>query len=87
MLPTNDLLVTVDSLLVEELIEEKFIARENRMFATLLRHMWKVTKERIRRRGEQHRRSPGRCWHTPGTSASMEATDTVDWRLGRGGFY
>ena len=40
-----------------------------------------------RRCGEQHHRSPGRCWYTPGTSASMVVTDTVEWRLGRGGFY
>ena len=44
----NDVLITVNSLFVKELIEEKFIARENRVLATLLRHMWKVTKERIR---------------------------------------
>ena len=44
----NDLLITVDSLYVKGLIEEKFVARENRVLATLLCHMWKVTKERIR---------------------------------------
>ena len=56
------------------------------MLATLLRHMWKVTKKRIRlhirwihkRRGEHHHRSPGRCWHVPGTTASFVSTDTVN---------
>ena len=38
---TSDVLITV-------LIEEKFVAKENRVLATLLRHMWIVTKERIR---------------------------------------
>ena len=44
----NDVLNTVDSLYVKGLIEEKFVARENRVFATLLRHMWKVTWESVR---------------------------------------
>ena len=72
--------------LVKGLNEEKFVAREN--IATLLRHMWKVTKKRIRlhvrlirrhrRCGEHHRRSPGRSWHAPGTTASVVATETVE---------
>ena len=44
----NDVLITVDSLYVKGLIEEKFFARESRVLARLLRPMWKVTKERIR---------------------------------------
>ena len=45
---TNDMPTTVDSLHVTGLIEEKLVARENRVLATLLRHMWKVTKKRMR---------------------------------------
>ena len=48
LLATDDVLITVDSLNVKELIEEKFVARENRVLASLLRHMWEVTTERIR---------------------------------------
>ena len=44
----NDVLITVDSLHVKGLIDEKFIARETRVLATMLCHMWKVTKQRIR---------------------------------------
>ena len=44
----SDVLITVDSLYVKGLIDEKFIVRENRVLATLLSHMWKVTKKRIR---------------------------------------
>ena len=43
-----DVLITVDSLCVKGLIDEKFIARENRVLATLLCHLWKVTNQRIR---------------------------------------
>ena len=43
---TNDVLITVDSLYVKGLIEKKFVV--SRVLATLLRHMWKVTKKRIR---------------------------------------
>ena len=86
---TNDVLITVDSLHVKGLIEEKFVARENRVLSTLLRHMWKSEEEKNttthsldtrthRRRGEHHRRSPGRCWHASGTTASVVATDTVE---------
>ena len=39
-----DVLFTVDSRCVKGLIEEKFTARENEVLATLLGHMWKVTK-------------------------------------------
>ena len=39
-------LITADSLYVKGLIEEKFLARENRVLATLLRHMCKVAKEK-----------------------------------------
>ena len=84
----NDVLITVDSLHVKGLIEEKFVARENKVLATLLRHTWNSLDTRTyRRRGEHHRRSPGRCWHAPGTTTSVVATDTVEWRMGRGGFY
>ena len=31
--------------------------------------------------------SPCGCWYTSGASASMVATDSVEWRLGRGGLY
>ena len=41
-------LMTVNSHYVKGLIEEKFTARENRVLATLLGHMWKVTKQRLR---------------------------------------
>ena len=41
-------LVTVDSLFVKGLVDEKFIAVENRVLATLLCHMWKLTKQRMR---------------------------------------
>ena len=44
----DDVLFTVDSRYVKELIDEKFTARENRVLATLLGHMWKVTKQRLR---------------------------------------
>ena len=44
----DDVLITVDSRHVKGLIDEKFTARENRVLATLLGHMWKVTKQRLR---------------------------------------
>ena len=44
----DDVLFTVDSRNVKGLIDEKFTARENRVLATLLGHMWKVTKQRLR---------------------------------------
>ena len=44
----SNVLITVNSLCVKGLIDGKFIARENRVLATLLCHMWKVTKERLR---------------------------------------
>ena len=40
----DDVLFTVDSRHVKGLIDEKFTARENRVLATLLSHMWKVDK-------------------------------------------
>ena len=40
-----DVLFTVDSRHVKGLIEEIFTARENRVLATLLGHVWKVTKK------------------------------------------
>ena len=43
----DDVLITVDSLYIKRLVDEKFIARENRVLATLLCHMWKVMKQRI----------------------------------------
>ena len=43
---SNNVLFTVDSLYVKGLIEDKFVARENRVLATLLRHMRGVTKKR-----------------------------------------
>ena len=45
-----DVLFTVDSRYVKGLIEDKFSARENMVLATLLGHMWKVTKQRLRLR-------------------------------------
>ena len=39
--------ITVDSLYVKGLIDEKFVAREHRAMATLLCHMWKVTKKKL----------------------------------------
>ena len=44
----DDVLFTVDSRYVKGLIDEKFTARENSVLATLLGHMGKVTKQRIR---------------------------------------
>ena len=81
---TNDVLITVDSLYVKGLIEEKFVARENRVLATLLCHMWKVTKERIRLHIRCIRGHTQATWgtaHAPGISPSVVATDTVEWRL------
>ena len=40
----DDVLSTVDSLYVKGLIDDKFLARENRVFAMLLGHVWKVTE-------------------------------------------
>ena len=39
----DNVLITVDSLCVKGLIEEKFTARENRVLAKLPGHTWKVT--------------------------------------------
>ena len=44
----DDVLITVDSLYVKGLIDEKIVPRENRVLATLLCHIWKVTKQRLR---------------------------------------
>ena len=60
--------------------------------------MWKVTKERIRlhirwirgHSGDVENSIADRLaddWYTSGASASMVATDTVEWRLGRGGLH
>ena len=43
----SEVMITVDSLYVKGLIDEKFVARENRALATLLCHMWKVTKKKL----------------------------------------
>ena len=42
---SSKVMVTVDSLYVKGLIDEKFVARENRALAMLL--MWKVTKKKL----------------------------------------
>ena len=39
-------MITVDLLHVKWLIDEKFVARENRALATLGCHMWKVTEKK-----------------------------------------
>ena len=44
---SSKVLVAVDSFFVQGLIDEKFVARENRASATLLSHMWKVTKKKV----------------------------------------
>ena len=37
-------MITVDSLYVKGLVDDKFVGRENKVLTTLLRHMWGVTK-------------------------------------------
>ena len=44
----DNVLITVDSVSVKALIDDKFIARENRVRATLLCHVGKVSKQGIR---------------------------------------
>ena len=92
----EDVLITVDSLHVKGLIDEKFIARENRVLATLLCHMWKVTKQRVRLhirwiRGHQAmwRMALLIAWQTRvhDRSLSIDGGDGAHcWRLGRRGF-
>ena len=43
----SNVMITVDSLYVKGLIDEKFVAGENRALATLLCHMWTVTKNKL----------------------------------------
>ena len=48
ILPTfSNVIIRVDSLYVKVLTDEKFVARENRTLATLLCHMWRVTKKKL----------------------------------------
>ena len=41
-------MISVDSLHVKGLIDEKFVARENKAIAMLLCHMWKVVRGKVR---------------------------------------
>ena len=44
---SSKVMVTVDSSYVKGVIDEKFVARENRALAILLCHMWNVTKKKL----------------------------------------
>ena len=93
----SDVLITVDSLYVKGLIDEIYRQRKQSARHAAESHV-ESDKEKnttphsldawpLRRCGEQHCRSPCRRWYTLGASASMVATDTVEWRLGRGGLH
>ena len=43
----SKVMMTVDSLYVKGLIDEKFVARESGALATLLCHVWKVTGKKL----------------------------------------
>ena len=43
----SKVMITVDSLYVKGLIDEKFVARENRALAILLCRVWRVTKKKL----------------------------------------
>ena len=45
---SSKVMMTVDSLYVKGLIDEKFVAKENRTLATLLYHLWKVTQKKLK---------------------------------------
>ena len=40
-------MITVESFYVKELIDEKFVARENKAIAILLCHLWKVVRNKV----------------------------------------
>ena len=81
-LPTfNNVMITVDSLYVKALIDEKFVARENRSLATLLCHMWKVTKKRLQLHIRWVRGGNsivGRRGNAFGSTASMVEASSAD---------
>ena len=45
---STKVMITVDSLYVKGLIDEKFVARENKAIAMLLYRLWKVVREKVR---------------------------------------
>ena len=45
--PSSKVMITIESLYVKRLIDEKFRATENRALAPLLCHLWKVTKKKL----------------------------------------
>ena len=69
-----DVLFTVDLRYVKGLNDEKFIARENRVLATLLCRMGKVTKQRIRLHIRWMRRHSGDV--TSGVADRLTDADT-----------
>ena len=55
----SNVMMTVDSLHVKELMNDKFLERENRALATLLCHMCKVTKKTLHLHIRRVRGHPG----------------------------
>ena len=45
---SSKVMITVNSLCIKGLIDEKFVARENKAIAMLLCHLWKVERNRVR---------------------------------------
>lgn len=86
---------TVDPLCVDEAVYDKFVPRENRVLATLLPHMWHLTKKRLppRIRWARSHTGDGRniiadrlvdCGKHPALQHPWWWRGFVEWRIGRG---